>query len=118
MGFALSIVAGPVLAHFLPLTFVVPLMVLLDFMASLFVGQKSLRHVSRREMKRLLPFMFIGIVLGVTLLVNLPHKPALIVLGLFCVAFGAYSIGNPDVRGMIATWWSACLLYTSPSPRD
>ena len=105
-GFGSAIVAGPVLAHFLPLTFVVPLMVLLDFMASLFVGHKSLRHVSRPEMKRLLPFMFIGIALGVTLLVNLPRKPALMALGVFCVAFGAYSIGNPGVRGKIATWWS------------
>jgi uncharacterized membrane protein YfcA len=81
--------------------------VLLDFTASLIVGQKSLRHVSRPEMKRLLPFMFIGIVLGVTLLVNLPRTPALIALGVFCIAFGAYSIVNPGVRGTIAAWWSA-----------
>lgn len=105
-GFGATVITAPVLAHFLPLTFVVPTVVLLDLAASLIVGNRSAQHVNRAEIKRLLPWLFAGIVLGVTLLVNLPRRPALIALGAFCIGFGAYSVAAPAVNGVIRTWWA------------
>ena len=43
-GFGAPIVTVPVLSHFLPLTFVLPLAVLLDVGASLVVGVRFQRH--------------------------------------------------------------------------
>lgn len=105
-GFGATVITAPVLAHFLPLTFVVPTMVLLDLVASLFVGNRAARHVNRTEVRRLLPWLLAGILLGGTLLVNLPGRPALAALGAFCIAFGAFTLVGPAVRGVIHTRWA------------
>ena len=95
----------------------VPLMALGDLIAAVSVGGSNRRHVSVPELKRLLPFMVLGIVLGVTVLVNVPQAPLKVGLALFAMAVGLYSILNPAPKGTISPWW-CCLLYTSPSPRD
>jgi uncharacterized protein len=69
-GFGSTVISVPLLAHFLPITYLVPLMVLLDMTAAIFVGSQSRQHVSKPELKRLIPFMFAGFVLGVTVLVK------------------------------------------------
>ncbi len=90
-GFGSSLLAVPILAHFLPLQSVVPLMVLLDLTASLLVGHGARRHVQWKEMQWLLPPFVAGIAAGVTLLINLPRDPLLVGLGVVTLAFGALS---------------------------
>ena len=46
----------------------VPLMALLDLGSSAFLGSRNREHLSKPELKRLVPFMFLGFVLGVTVL--------------------------------------------------
>jgi uncharacterized protein len=104
-GFGSTVIAVPVLANWLPLTVCVPLMVLLDVAASLFVGSTGHRHISRPELKRLLPFMFVGIVLGATVLVALPQAPLKVALALFAIAVGLHSIFNPTPKGRISKYW-------------
>jgi uncharacterized membrane protein YfcA len=105
-GFGSTVIAVPILANWLPLTFLVPLMALLDLSASLFVGSTGREHISKPELKRLLPFMFVGIALGVTVLVALPPDPLKVALGVFATAVGLYSIFNPAPRDRISSWWS------------
>jgi uncharacterized membrane protein YfcA len=99
------VIAVPILANWLPLTYLVPLMALGDLVAAVVVGGSNRRHVSGPELKRLLPFMVLGIVLGVTLLVNVPQPPLKIGLGAFAMAVGLHSILNPAPRGTISPWW-------------
>lgn len=106
-GFGSSIIAVPLLAHLLPLQFVVPLMALLDFSGSMLVGSKSFRLVARNEMKWLVPFAVIGIILGVTLLIKLSKEPLLLSLGLFVLIYGAYSIVDPHIRRTLGRSWAA-----------
>ena len=40
-GFGSTVIAVPILAHFLPVTYLVPLMVLLDMSAALFIGLRA-----------------------------------------------------------------------------
>jgi uncharacterized membrane protein YfcA len=104
-GFGSTVIAIPILANWLPLTYLVPLMALGDVVAAVAVGGSNRGHVSVAELKRLLPFMILGIVLGVTLLVNLPQPPLKMGLGAFVIAVGLNSILNPAPRGTISPWW-------------
>ncbi len=105
-GFGSAVIMVPLLANWLPLTFVVPMVVLLDLVASAWVGRSSREAVSREELKLLAPWFITGIILGVTLLVALPAKPILIALGLFCLVVGAQNLMSPGFSGAIPRWWS------------
>lgn len=104
-GFGSTVIAVPILAHFLPVSYLVPLMVLLDMSAALFVGTTSRRYVNGPEVKRLLPFMFVGFAVGLTLLVKVPQDWLKIALGLFTAIIGVHSLANRGVTGTISRWW-------------
>jgi uncharacterized membrane protein YfcA len=104
-GFGSTVIAVPILAHFLPIAFLVPLMVLLDMSAALFVGTSSRRHVNASELKRVLPFMFVGFAVGLTLLVKVPQDWLKTALGLFTAIVGVHSLANTGVTRTISPWW-------------
>src|SRR5688500_14618514 len=79
-GFGSSVIAVPVVAHFLPLTFVVPLITAVDLGAVSNAMVRLWRLVAWREFLRLLGPAFIGIVVGSTILINLPRNVALLAL--------------------------------------
>ncbi|MEN6585048.1 MAG: sulfite exporter TauE/SafE family protein [Sulfuricella sp.] len=105
-GFGSGLIAVPLLAHFLPLQFVVPFVLVLDFTASLAMGRNARQHVNWREIKPLLPFSLIGVGLGVALLIHLPKEPLLVGLGLFVMAFGVRNILNLHNEKPISQWWA------------
>ncbi|MCG8294517.1 sulfite exporter TauE/SafE family protein [Pseudomonas entomophila] len=91
-GFGTALVAGPVLIHFMPLSRIVPLLVLLDFVASLGNLLPSRRDVVRGELLRLLPFMAVGCTLGVVFLLHLKSDVLLLLMGLFVTAYAIYGL--------------------------
>ncbi|HUL97810.1 MAG TPA: sulfite exporter TauE/SafE family protein [Usitatibacter sp.] len=105
-GFGSTVISVPILAHFLPISYLVPLMALLDLVSASTMHVHGRRHVARAEMKRIIPFMFVGFVVGATVLVGVPDKYLRIALGIFAVAVGVYSIVNPSVVKSISAWWS------------
>lgn len=105
-GFGAALLTVPVLSHFLPLTFVLPLAVLLDVGASLVVGVRFRRDADRGELKWLVPFSLIGAVLGVTLLVRLPRDAAIVALGSFALAYGIYNLWQPAVQRRVSRAWA------------
>ncbi len=96
----------PLLAHYLPLQFVVPLILLLDFTASVLLGHNAKQHVNWKEIRPLLPFSLIGVVLGVVLLINLPKEPLLTGLGVFVMAFGVRNLLNLHGDKPASQWWA------------
>lgn len=104
-GFGSTIIAVPLLAHFLPVTFLVPLMALLDVAAAALVGHQSREHMSREEMKNLLPFIFVGFVVGTTVLVGVPQEWLRAALGVFAATVGVNSIVNPTLHKRISRLW-------------
>ncbi len=105
-GFGSTVISVPVLAHFLPISYLVPLMALLDLASAALVGTAGRAHVSKPEMKRIIPAMFVGFVLGATLLVKVPDEYLRTALGLFAMSVGIYSIFNPSLHRTISAWWS------------
>ena len=89
-GFGSTVLALPLLVYLMPLKLAVPLLLLLDFVASLVLMRHVPRGVRMDELGRLVPFLLAGLVLGATLLVRLPEKPLLGVLGVFLVVYASY----------------------------
>ena len=89
-GFGTALVAGPILILFMPLSKIVPLLVLLDFIAAFGNLLPSRRDVARPELLRLLPCMAVGCTLGVIFLLNLHSDVLLLLMGLFISAYAIY----------------------------
>lgn len=106
-GFGSAVVAVPILVQFVPLTFAVPLILLLDFCATLTVGALNWRLVSRAELLRLVPFMLVGIVAGVTLLVNVEPRWLLLALGVFVLLNALWNLVRPVQVHPVSALWSA-----------
>ena len=104
-GFGSTAIVVPILAHFLPVPYLVPLMVVLDTASSLFVGTTGREHVSRSELAWLVPFMFCGFLLGATVIVHVPDRELRLALGIFAAALGIYGIANPTVQGRLSRAW-------------
>jgi uncharacterized protein len=108
-GFGASITALPLLAHLLPLRFAVPMLLLLDFSASLIVGTRNRAAISRPELRAIVPFMFLGIALGATVLVHAPTKWLMFILGVFVLGYAAYSLLTRVQAEPMSRAWAAPL---------
>jgi len=106
-GFGSGLVAVPLLAHLFPLTFVVPLVLVTDFAASMVLVTHTRKQARWDELRTLLPFGILGVVAGTTLLLNLPRTPLLVTLGGFVMLFGLRSVLNLHGARTIARAWAA-----------
>jgi uncharacterized protein len=104
-GFGSTVITVPILAHFLPVSYLVPLMALLDLASATFIGTTGREHVAKAEMKRIIPFMFVGFVVGTTVLVGVPDEYLRLSLGVFAVGVGIHSIVNPTLHRTISALW-------------
>lgn len=91
-GFGSGLISVPLLALFLPLRFVVPMVLLLDFTASIVIGGFNFKRVKWDELGVLVPVGIIGVALGTSLLVNLPSGPMLIALAGFVFIYALRSV--------------------------
>ncbi len=105
-GFGSGLIAVPLLAHFLPLTFVVPLILVTDFLASLALGAHTRKHARWDEVKPLMLFSILGVLAGTTLLVSLPKAPLLATLGVIILLFGARSVLNLHGTRTVSRRWA------------
>jgi uncharacterized membrane protein YfcA len=84
------------------------MMVLMDICASIYLGRKSSNEADKKELLWLFPFSLVGMVIGITLLLNAPSEPLLIVLGIFAGANGLRVLTKKKVelRTPISKWWA------------
>ena len=100
--------AVPILVQMYPLKTVVPVMVLIDLCASLYLGRKSSKDANKEELIWLFPFTLVGMAVGIALLVNAPSEPLLIALGFFAAGNGVRVLlqkGSAKHRP-INKWWA------------
>ena len=107
-GFGSALVAVPLLAHFLPLTFVVPWMVMMDTLAALALARSGQRggHVRWAEIGWMVPASLLGVVIGIELLVNVDRGPLMVALGLFIVSFGVRQLLGMHGERTVSRWWA------------
>lgn len=105
-GFGTALVAGPILIQFMPLSKIIPLLVLLDFVAAFGNWLPSRRDVAKSELLRLLPCMAVGCTLGVVFLLNLKSDLLLLLMGLFISTYAVYSLAVKTRPAQMAAGWS------------
>ncbi|WP_020655928.1 sulfite exporter TauE/SafE family protein [Massilia niastensis] len=104
-GFGSAITAMPLLVLLIPLRMAVPLMLVFDLAAGLLLGLKNRRVVDRKELLRLVPFMLVGMSIGLFALVKAPERLLLLTLGIFILAYCAWSLLlRPEVRQISSRW--------------
>jgi len=87
-GFGSTVIAVPLLAHLLPIKFVIPLIVALDCVGSIAMGTRLRADVYKRELVPLLPFLLVGMLIGAFLLLRLRAEILLAGLGVCVLAYG------------------------------
>ncbi|KRP61876.1 sulfite exporter TauE/SafE family protein [Pseudomonas trivialis] len=105
-GFGTALIAAPILLLLMPLSKIIPLLVLLDFVAAFGGLLHTRREVSKAELLRLLPCMAIGCTLGVVFLLNLHSDLLLLLMGLFISAYAIYSLLVKARPTQLAAGWS------------
>ena len=106
-GFGSAITAMPMLVQVIPLRMAVPMMLIFDLCAALLLGLKNRRVVDRKELLRLVPFMLVGMVVGVVALVKAPERLLLLILGIFVLAYSAWSLLVRHAPRPLGAAWSA-----------
>jgi len=98
-GFGSGLIAIPLLAISFPLTLVVPLVVLLDFLGSFGQGLRNRASVSWRDLAPLLPFTVAGVLAALYLLDTLDGGVLRRSLGVFVIVYGVYQLSPlPAIR--------------------
>jgi len=104
-GFGSALVNIPLLAHFLPLTTILPILVLIDFTATSTNGLKFRHDINVADIKTVVPTMCVGIAIGVALLSRTPANDLLPVLGISIVIYGLYRLREPMASRFISPKW-------------
>lgn len=110
-GFGSTLIAIPLLAHLFPLKFAVPFFVILDCVGAFNMGLRLRADVMRRELLLLIPFMALGILGGVWLLVRMHPELLLGSLGVFVLFFGASYVMRSG-KGFPLPRWTAAPIGT------
>ena len=105
-GFGAALVTIPLATHFVPLPFALALFAICDLAAALRIGLENPKNAVRSEWHRLVPMILVGTALGVTLLVNLPRKTAMMALGVFILLFALYSLYPKKSQKLVAGGWA------------
>jgi uncharacterized protein len=106
-GFGATIIIVPVLAQFLSLKFVVPMLVLLDLTAiGMMRANKATQARDTSEIRWMLPFMLTGMALGAYLLKAVPERWLMLALGVFVAGYALITLLRHQVGGgTIARAW-------------
>jgi uncharacterized membrane protein YfcA len=105
-GFGSALISVPLLALSQPLTFAVPLVLALDFTASLVLGGANIKKANWAEIRTLLPFGMMGACIGAYALLTLPTTPVLLTLAAFTMFFGFRNIFVLRPEGPLSRAWS------------
>lgn len=105
-GFGTALVAGPVLVNYMALSQAIPLLVLLDCVAAFGKLVRSHKHVVGIELSRLVPFMIIGSMAGIAVLLKAKSDVLMLAMGCFVTIYGLYMLTNPVRISYISPAWA------------
>ena len=106
-GFGSALVIVPLLAWQWPLPEVVALTLMLDLPASLMHSGLNWRQVQWPELRRLLPGMVVGTVLGLWLSHHLSSRWPLLALGVYVTAVGLRALRARQTHQPLSERWAA-----------
>ena len=105
-GFGSALLTVPVLSHLWPMTFVLPVLSLLDVIAAAYLGVRHHRQAERGELTRMIPLAFIGALIGALLLVNLSRTTTQIGVGALVLLYALYTLVERANPPLISRGWA------------
>ena len=105
-GFGSGLIAIPLLAMLLPLSVVVPTVVLLDYLASAGHGIQHRESIQWPEIFTLIPFAAIGVVSALFLFKTIDAQLLLKALGVFIVLYALYSFFSIEIKTQFKRLWA------------
>lgn len=105
-GFGSGLIAIPMLALFMPLSLVVPLVVFLDYVASASHGLKDRAQIQWREILPLLPFTALGVLAGLYLFRSVDSTTLAHALGVFILVYALYTLLVREGSWLAARPWA------------
>ena len=105
VGFGTIFIAAPVLAHSMPLAAIVPLLAIMDCVATTSNGIRLGEKVARRELVWIVPMMILGSMAGAWLLLTIPPRPMMAIFGVFVIAYALYGLLAPAPSGHLSQAW-------------
>jgi uncharacterized membrane protein YfcA len=105
-GFGAALVTIPLATHLVPLPFALAMFAVVDLVNALRVGLENPRLAVKAEVLRMAPMIVVGVILGVTALVNLPRKAGMAALGVFVALYALYSLARRASMGTVSSRWA------------
>ena len=97
-GFGSGLISIPLLALFLPLTFVVPFISILDISASIVHVFHTRQHISWKVIFRAVPFAVFGVTFALFIIKSINTLVLVKALGIFIILFAIYSLISPTLK--------------------
>ena len=104
-GFGSGLIAIPILSLMLPLKVAVPLVVMLDYLASAGHGVTLRQSIHWGEISRLIIPALIGVFAGLLIFHNVDANLLPRILGGFVLLYALYSLWGPDIP-RASSWWA------------
>jgi uncharacterized membrane protein YfcA len=101
-AFGAAMFTVPALSYFFPLSFVLPMCVILDVSAAFALGSRFSKDADPGELKWMAPCSLAGAIAGVTALVTIPQQVTIAAFGVFLCLYGLYSVYSGVPQGGIA----------------
>ena len=111
-AFGAALFTVPILSHFLPLDFVLPMCALIDATAAFALGARFSKEADWSELKWMVPLSLAGAVAGVTLLVALPRQATIGGIGMLLVAYALYSLRRGEATTIVSRAWAPVAGFT------
>jgi len=97
-GFGSGLISIPLLALFLPLTFIVPLISILDISASIIHVINTRQHIDWKVIFRALPYSVFGVMAGLYIIHSTDTQILVRAMGFFIIIFAIYSLISPTLK--------------------
>ncbi len=110
LGFGSGLISVSFLIFFLPIKLVVPIVFMLDAVASLALGSYDYKQIRWKDMPWLWAFTIVGLIVGAWVLKTLPAQSVTVLLGIFILIYVGYAlIAKPERLPLVSRIWGAPL---------
>ena len=105
-GFGAALLTIPLATHLVSLPFALAMFALLDCTSAWRIGLADPKNAVKPELKRMIPLVVAGTVLGMTLLVNLPREVSMGALGAFVLVIAVSNLVRAGAVSVVRQSWA------------
>ncbi len=105
-GFGSGLIATPLLAIFIPLAKLIPMLALMSLTGSIINFFHDRKSIQKNELFNLLPLMVVGNIIGAFLVLNLNSNILKLLLGFFAISYSIYSLIQKNDFKQLSNYFS------------